>query len=48
MSELKDILEGYNSGYILQQKRPQIFKQLEEPLQDIQTPFFEAFNNSSC
>ena len=42
-NESKDILEGYNAGYIIKQKTPELFKQLQESLKDVDLPFFNAF-----
>ncbi len=43
MSEIKDIMEGFNAGYIIQQKRPEVFKQLESAINEVELPFFDAF-----
>ncbi len=43
MSEINDIVDGFNAGYIIQQNRPEIFKQLENVLNEVELPFFDAF-----
>ncbi len=43
MSEIKDIIDGFNSGYIIQQKKPDLYKQLEDVLNEVELPFFDAF-----
>ena len=43
MNELKDIREGFNTGYIIQQHRPEIFKIIESSTKDVELPFFDAF-----
>ena len=43
MSEAKKTLEGFNAGYILKEHRPELSKQLENSLGDIELPFFKGF-----
>ncbi len=43
MSEIKDIIDGFNSWYIIQQKKPDLYKQLEDVLNEVKLPFFDAF-----
>ena len=42
-SESKDILEGFNAGYVMRQKRPQVYKQLEKEFEELDLPFFKSF-----
>lgn len=43
MSEGKDILDGYNVGYILNQRRPDVYSHLKNQFKDVDLPFFNAF-----
>ena len=43
MSDLKDIKEGFNTGYIIQQHRPEIFKIIKDSTKDTNLAFFQAF-----
>ncbi|MEM9547953.1 MAG: hypothetical protein AAGA77_18375, partial [Bacteroidota bacterium] len=43
MSEINDIVDGFNAGYIIQQKKPELYKQLENVLNEVELPFFDAF-----
>jgi len=43
MGEIKDIVDGFNAGYIIQQKRPEVYKQLEPVLNEVELPFFDGF-----
>jgi len=43
--EAKEILEGFNAGYVIRQKRPELFKQLQKSLKDVDLPFFNAFED---
>lgn len=43
MDEAKEILEGFNAGYILREHRPELSKQLESSLGEVELPFFEGF-----
>ena len=42
MDEAKDILEGFNAGYIIQQHRPKLFAELQTAIKEIDLPFFDA------
>ena len=39
----KEILEGFNAGYILEQYRPKLAKELIEGVKDNNSPFVEGF-----
>lgn len=43
MSEIKDIVEGFNAGYIIKKSRPELFEELTPELNNIELPYFEAF-----
>ena len=43
MSEIENIKEGFNTGYIIQQHRPETFKIIEDSTKDTELSFFEAF-----
>jgi hypothetical protein len=43
MSEIKEILEGFNAGYIIEQKQPELAKQLQAAVSEVEDEFFEGF-----
>ena len=43
MAEEKEILEGFNAGYILEQYRPKFTKELISGIKEGNSPFIEGF-----
>lgn len=43
MSQNKEILEGFNAGYLLEQHDPALAKQLNEAVSEVGEDFFQAF-----
>lgn len=43
MEEGKEILEGFNAGYLLEKHRPELTGQLTKAVEGVDTPFFEGF-----
>ncbi len=43
MDEEKDILEGFNAGYIIEKHRPELAKQLVSAVEGVELPFVEGF-----
>ena len=43
MTEGKEILAGFNAGYIIEKHQPELFKQLENAIEKVELPFFESF-----
>ena len=47
MNEAKEIQEGFNAGYILEQYRPQLTKAIIEGIKEGNAPFLEGFKAGS-
>lgn len=43
MSELKDIVDGFNAGYVIRKEKPLLYEQLNHAINDVDLPFFESF-----
>lgn len=43
MDEGKEILEGFNAGYIIEKHRPALAKQLVQAVEGVELPFVEGF-----
>lgn len=43
MDEGKEILEGFNAGYIIEKHRPELAKQLVSAVDGVEIPFVEGF-----
>jgi hypothetical protein len=43
MSEEKDLVEGFNAGYIIEKHRPELAKQLLNAVDGVELPFVEGF-----
>jgi hypothetical protein len=43
MNDEKEILEGFNAGYIIRSKKPELFDQLKSQFEDLKIPFFTSF-----
>jgi hypothetical protein len=43
MSEINEILEGFNAGYIIEQKRPELAKKLQTAVSEVEDEFFAGF-----
>lgn len=43
MAEDKDIVEGFNAGYLIQMHRPELAKQLVTSVVGVEMPFIEGF-----
>lgn len=43
MSEEKDLVEGFNAGYIIEKHRPELAKQLLSAVDGVELPFVEGF-----
>ncbi len=39
----KEILEGFNAGYIIEKHRPELAKQLVAAVEGVEVPFVEGF-----
>lgn len=39
----KELIEGFNAGYIIEKHRPELAKQLVEGLDGMEVPFVEGF-----
>ncbi len=47
MEQEKDIIEGFNAGYILKSQKPELFEQLKSSLKDSNSEYFKAFNEGA-
>lgn len=43
MSEIKEILEGFNAGYLIEKKQPALAKQLHSAVSEVEEDFFQGF-----
>ena len=43
MDEGKEILEGFNAGYLIEKHRPALAKQLVSAVEGVEVPFVEGF-----
>ncbi|NJL77034.1 MAG: hypothetical protein HC892_20495 [Saprospiraceae bacterium] len=43
MEEGKELLEGFNAGYLMEKHRPELSKQVVKATEGVDTPFFEGF-----
>lgn len=43
MDEGKEILEGFNAGYVIEKHRPELAKQLVSAVEGVELPFVEGF-----
>ena len=43
MDEGKEILEGFNAGYLIEKHRPALAKQLTKAVEGVEVPFIEGF-----
>lgn len=43
MEQEKDIIEGFNAGYILRSTNPDLFRQLKDSLTDPKSGYFSSF-----
>ncbi len=43
MSELKNIKDGFNAGYIIREKKPELYQQLVKAFGEVDLPFFKSF-----
>ena len=43
MDEGKEILEGFNAGYIIEKHRPDVAQQLVKVIEGVELPFVEGF-----
>jgi hypothetical protein len=43
MDEEKDLLEGFNAGYIIEKHRPYLAQQLVKSVEGVELPFAEGF-----
>ena len=43
MDEDKEMLEGFNAGYIIEKHRPELAKQLVSAVEGVEIPFVEGF-----
>ena len=48
MDDLKEALEGFNAGYILEQKRPTLAQSINKTVKDADDPFFQGFQEGSA
>lgn len=43
MDEGKEIVEGFNAGYLIEKHRPALAKQLTKAIEGVEVPFVEGF-----
>lgn len=43
MDEGKELLEGFNAGYVIEKHRPALAKQLVTAVEGVELPFMEGF-----
>jgi len=43
----KEILDGFNAGYLIEQHRPELAQQLTKALEGVEVPYFEGFVEGS-
>ena len=43
MDEGKEILEGFNAGYLIEKHRPALAQQLTKAVEGVEVPFVEGF-----
>jgi hypothetical protein len=43
MNEDKDLLEGFNAGYIIEKHRPALSQELQKAVEGVELPFVEGF-----
>ncbi len=43
MDEDKEILEGFNAGYLIEKHRPELAKQLVKAVEGVELPFITGF-----
>ena len=43
MSEINDLKDGFNAGYIIRKHKPQLYEQLNHAIHDVDLPFFQSF-----
>lgn len=45
MSDVKDVLDGFNCGYIIRNRKPELYKQLVQQVDEVDLPFFTSFKD---
>ena len=43
MDEEKELLEGFNAGYLIEKHRPELAQQLVKSVEGVELPFVEGF-----
>lgn len=47
MDAEKDIVEGFNAGYLIEKYKPELARELVKSLSDVELPFAEGFVSGS-